>query len=315
MISSSGENSFIEWLRVNNPVTLGSVLKGIGDDCAVFQSDTPRPWLVTTDMLLEGSCFRLGEAGAYRIGRKSMSVNLSDIAAMAGIPCYAFVSVGLPQNADAELPKQLYWGLKEVADTFGVSLIGGDTNSWANDLVISVTVIGRATERGYVTRSGARRGDWIFVTGPLGGSILGKHIDFTPRITEAIQLHKQVDIHAMIDISDGLAKDLHHICKESRCGACLQSDKIPISDAAWKQSNQDSRSPLIHALSDGEDFELLFTVSPLDGENLIREQPIPGIQLHHIGEIIDREVWMEKDGVREILEPLGYEHSFGSQFG
>src|SRR5262249_23631477 len=149
------------------------------------------------------------------------------------------------------------------ADLFQTALAGGDTNSWDGPLVISVTIVGEATGRGPVTRAGARPGDWLLVTGPLGGSILGKHLDFTPRVREAIQLHQAVELHAMIDISDGLAADVHHICEESRCGAILFAEAIPISPEAAKL--QDGRPPLEHALSDGEDFELAFAVSPDDG--------------------------------------------------
>jgi thiamine-monophosphate kinase len=259
--------------------------------------------LVTTDMLLDGSCFRLAEAGPVRVGRKAMAVNLSDIAAMAGVPTAAVVSVGLPRSGGMALGEQLYAGMREMADRFSVPIVGGDTNSWDGPLTISVTLLGEATERGPVLRSGARVGDWVMVTGPLGGSILGHHLDFTPRIAEALRLHEAADLHAMIDISDGLAKDLHHICEESRCGAVLFADAIPISDAACGLSIRDGRSPLDHALGDGEDFELVFSVSPADGERLLRDQPA-----HRIGEIVESGYWLERSGKREKLEPRGYEH-------
>src|SRR5262249_36518240 len=153
----------------------------------------------------------------------------------------------------------------------------GDTNSWNGGLVISVTLLGEATARGPVLRRGARPGDWLLVTGPLGGSIKGKHLDFTPRVREALLLHEHADLHAMIDISDGLAADIGHICEESGCGAVLHAESIPISDAA-RQMN-DARTPLDHALGDGEDFELAFAVSPDDGRRLIDAQPIAGIRL------------------------------------
>jgi thiamine-monophosphate kinase len=259
-------------------------------------------------MLLEGSCFRLAEAGARRVGRKAMSVNLSDIAAMAGVPIAAVVSVGLPRDGGRELAEQLYLGMREVADAFQVPLVGGDTNSWDGPLSINVTVLGEATERGPVLRSGAKVGDWIMVTGPLGGSILGHHLDFTPRVREALRLRELADLHAMIDLSDGLAKDLHHICEESRRGAVIFADRLPISNAALELSARDGKSALEHALSDGEDFELVFTVSPADGERILREQPVGGITLYSIGEIVADGYWLERDGKRETLTPRGYEH-------
>ncbi|HYV38471.1 MAG TPA: thiamine-phosphate kinase, partial [Gemmataceae bacterium] len=205
------EFAFINWLRRRTPAD-PRVAIGPGDDCAAIRFPTDQPCLITTDMLLEGSCFRIAEAGPRRVGRKAMAVNLSDIAAMAGQPLAAVVSVGLPRQAGMALAQELDAGLREMADALNVAIVGGDTNSWDGPLVISVTLLGQPTGRGPVTRSGAKAGDWLLVTGPLGGSILGKHLDFTPRVREAIALHAAADLHAMIDISDGLAADLNHIC-------------------------------------------------------------------------------------------------------
>lgn len=304
----AGEFAFINWVRRRTPAGK-NVLVGPGDDCAVLQPPT-RPLLVTTDMLLDGSCFKLAEAGPLRIGRKAIAVNLSDIAAMAGVPTAAVVSVGLPRSGGMELGEQLYVGMREMADRFSVPIVGGDTNSWDGPLSISVTMLGEATARGPVLRSGAKVGDWIMVTGPLGGSILGHHLDFIPRIGEALRLHHAADLHAMIDISDGLAQDLHHICEESKCGATLFAEHIPISNAARELAKRDGISPLEHALRDGEDFELVFTVSRGDGESLLRDQPVPAITIAKIGEIIESGYWIERDGKREQLMPTGYEHQF-----
>jgi thiamine-monophosphate kinase len=303
------EFAYIDWLRKRTPPAAG-VIVGPGEDTAVLRPPT-RPLLVTTDMLLEGSCFRVAEAGPRRVGRKAIAVNLSDIAAMAGVPTAAVVSVGLPRTGGRELAEGLYLGMREMADAFGVPLVGGDTNSWDGPLSISVTLLGEATERGPVLRSGAKVGDWVLVTGPLGGSILGHHLDFTPRVREALALHERADLHAMIDLSDGLAKDLHHICEESRCGAVLFAEAIPITAAARELAARDGRPALDHALADGEDFELVFTVSPADGERLIREQPVPGITLHRIGEVVEQGYWLEQGGQRMPLEPRGYDHELG----
>jgi thiamine-monophosphate kinase len=304
---SAGEFAYIDWLRKRTPPAAG-VLVGPGDDCAVLRPPT-RPLLVTTDMLLEGSCFRLAEAGPRRVGRKAIAVNLSDIAAMAGVPTAAVVSVGLPRSGGRELAEELYLGMREIADAFGVPLVGGDTNSWDGPVSISVTVLGEATERGPVLRSGAKVGDWVMVTGPLGGSLLGHHLDFIPRVREAMALHQFADLHAMIDVSDGLAKDLHHICEESRCGGVLYAEAIPIADAARDLATRDGRSPLDHALSDGEDFELVFTVSRADGERLLKDQPVPGIAVSRIGEIVAEGYWLQRAGNKAPLEPRGYEHA------
>ena len=210
-------------------------------------------------MLMDGVDFELAKVEPRRIGRKAMAVNLSDIAAMAGVPRTAVVSVALPKGPGTRaLAEELYFGMKEMADRFEVAIVGGDTNSWTGPLVISVTVLGDVTERGYVIRGGAQPGDWLFVTGPLGGSIRGHHLDFTPRVREALQLNEEVQLKAMIDISDGLTADLQHILDESKCGAVLEAKSIPIREGAT----------LSGALGDGEDFELLFAVSPEDGATL-----------------------------------------------
>src|SRR5262249_46641465 len=151
------------------------------------------------------------------------------------------VSVALPKKGGRKLAEELYRGLRQVADEFDTAIAGGDTNSWNAPLVISVTVLGEPTGRGAVKRAGAKPGDWLFVTGALGGSIRGKHLDFTPRVREAQQLHSLVELHAMIDISDGLAADVHHICEESRCGAVLIAESIPLKKDVSLES----------ALSDG----------------------------------------------------------------
>jgi thiamine-monophosphate kinase len=300
------EFAYIDWLRRRTPAD-PRVLIGPGDDTAALRLTPHAPCLITTDMLLEGSCFRLAEAGPRQVGRKAMAVNLSDMAAMAGRPVAAVVSVGLPRTGGRALAEELYLGLREMADAFATAVVGGDTNTWDGPLVLSVTLLGEATPRGPVTRAGAVPGDWLLVTGPLGGSILGKHLTFTPRVHEALQLHAQSDLHAMIDLSDGLAVDLHHICEESHCGAVLHAGAIPISAAA--QGMQDGRSPLEHALSDGEDFELVCAVPAAQAQLLLATQPIPGITLVHIGECVEQGFWLQENGQRRLLEPRGYVHA------
>jgi thiamine-monophosphate kinase len=246
------------------------------------------------------------EAGPRRVGRKAMAVNLSDVAAMAGLPVAAVVSVGLPRQGGRALAEELYLGLREVADAFETAVVGGDTNSWDGPLVINVTLLGEATPRGVVRRGGARPGDRLLVTGPLGGSILGKHLDFTPRVREALELHAAAPLHAMVDVSDGLAADVHHLCEESRCGAVLRADAIPIADAA--RALNDGTSPLDHALGDGEDFELVFAVAPADADALLRQQPVAGVRLIEIGECVEEGLWLEQGGRRTPLPPRGYVH-------
>jgi thiamine-monophosphate kinase len=299
------ELAFIEWLRRRTPAD-PRVLVGPGDDTAVVRLVNDRPCLVTTDMLLDGSCFELAQAGPHRVGRKTMAVNLSDIAAMAGQPVVAVVSVGLPRHHGLDLAQQLDAGLREMADAFNVAIAGGDTNSWNGPLVISVTLLGEPTGRGPVLRRGARPGDWLVTTGSFGGSILGKHLDFTPRVREAVLLHGLTELHAMIDVSDGLAADVHHLCAESQCGAVLWAERIPISPAALQMKGD--RSALEHALGDGEDFELVFATTQAEAQRLTVTQPVPGVVLTAIGECVESGLWITEYGIRRALPPLGYVH-------
>jgi thiamine-monophosphate kinase len=300
----TSEFEYIAWLRSRTPAD-PRVLVGPGDDCAVLVPPT-RPLVVTTDMLMDGVDFVVSEVGMRRAGRKAMAANLSDIAAMAANPIAAVVSVAFHTGAGGA--EDLFLGLRDAADAFAVPLVGGDTNSWDQPLVVSVTVLGEATERGAVRRRGARPGDWLFVTGPLGGSILGHHLDFTPRVREALALHAAVDLHAMCDISDGLAADLHHILEESGCGAVVHAKAVPVSSAAKDLSRKTGKSPLEHALGDGEDFELVFAVGAEDGSQLLRQSPVA---VTRIGECIDAGLWLEANGKREPLPPRGWVHRLG----
>lgn len=302
----TGEFDFIRWIRSVTPPAAG-VPVGPGDDCAVIDSPAG-PLLVTTDVLTEGVDFILAECGARAVGRKAMAVNLSDIAAMAGTPLTAVVGVVLPKGV-GDVPAQLHLGLREVADAFACPIIGGDTNSWSGGLVVSVTVLGAMNPgRKPVLRSGAKRGDRLFVTGPCGGSILGRHLNPTPRLREADALAGFVDLHAMIDISDGLSKDLSHILEESGCGAVLVAERIPIHPDAVGLAKTTGESPQTHALGDGEDFELIFAVSEADAVKLRSGSPVP---VFEIGECVTGGLWLETDGRREPLTPTGWTHTVG----
>lgn len=301
-----GENAFVAWLRGQTQPS-ARVLLGPGDDTAALA------WgkgtcLITADMLLEGSCFTLEgspiqvagvpPASAYRVGRKAMAVNLSDIAAMAGVPVAAVVSVGLPRRGGRALAEELYRGLRDVADEFGVAIVGGDTNTWDGPLVINVTVQGEPGPAGIIRRSGARVGDWLMVTGALGGSIRGKHLDFAPRVREALELASLVGLHAMMDLSDGLGADLPRLCAESGVGAVVRAASVPRTEGASLEA----------ALGDGEDFELLFAVGEKDGRRLLADQPITGVKLSAVGEVVPEGLWLEKDGALVPLPRVGWEH-------
>ena len=276
----SGEFGLIAWIRERSKAG-GRIALGIGDDCASLTFSPGAEVLVTTDMLMDGRHFRLAEVGADLVGYKALAVNLSDIAAMAGVPVAAFVAVALPRGTAVEVAKGLHAGMAPLAERFGVTLAGGDTNAWDGPLVVTVTLIGEATPRGAVRRSGAKPGDAILVTGPLGGSLLGRHLRPSPRIAEALALAQVTTIHAMIDISDGLASDLGHILEESGSfGATLDAPSIPIHDDARAMAGE----PLDHALHDGEDFELCLTLDPNEANRLLAN-PTPGVALYRVGTI------------------------------
>jgi thiamine-monophosphate kinase len=283
-----------------------SVPIGIGDDAALVRHPSGNV-LATTDMLMDRVDFIVGETPLNLIGRKCLAVNLSDIAAMAGRPTATFISLALPKTDGREIAKGLYEGILSLAREFNVAIAGGDTNSWDGPLVVSVTVLGEPTGRGPVQRNGALPDDWIFVTGPLGGSLPSlRHCTFVPRLREAEALHNAVDLHAMIDLSDGLASDLRHIAEASQVGMIINADCVPIHDDV--RSTEISR--LDHALSDGEDFELAFCVSPDEGRQLLT-QPPAGVRLFHIGYCDNQPgVRLLENQQLRPLPPTGWQHDF-----
>ena len=299
-----GEFDYIRWLRQRvaaNP----RVEVGIGDDCAVVDLPTTK-CLITTDMLLDGTHFRLAECGPRRVGRKVLAVNLSDIAAMGGRPTAAVVSLGLPRQGTGRIAEELFLGMEPLAQQFQVAIVGGDTNSWDGPLAVSITLLGEPGPCGPILRSGAKPGDWLLVTGPLGGSIRGKHFDFTPRVAEALELQKHCRPRAMIDVSDGLAADVGHLCEESGVGCVIVAERVPLG---WADG---PRGGLDHALADGEDFELAFAVGPEEGRRLIATQPVPGITLTWIGEFtVALGLVLEQNGARGPIAATGYKHRFG----
>jgi thiamine-monophosphate kinase len=303
------EFDYIAWIRAQR-ARHPRLAVGIGDDAASVRFPPPGDCLVTVDMLMEGVDFLIPPSTGREVGRKALAVNLSDLAAMAARPVACVTSVALPRQGGISLGQELFKGLSALADEFGVAIAGGDTNSWDGPLVISITLLGEPTGPGPVLRSGAQPGDWIMATGAFGGSLAGHHLNFTPRVREALALHQAAALHAMIDVSDGLAADLTHLLEESRVGAIVEETAIPISAAATAAS--DGRSPLEHALGDGEDFELLFTVSAEEGRRLLADPPC-AVPLTHLGEIVPAETGCQirrHHGTLEPLPPTGWKHGF-----
>jgi len=279
-MSIKSEFQLIDWIRQNNPLSHPEVLTNIGDDMAVIRVDREK-LLISTDTILEGVHFDLNTATLAQAGYKAMACSLSDCAAMAALPFIAVVAVALPQNLPMSDAQLLHQGMQKAALTYNCPIVGGDTTSWDKPLAVNVTMLARTGPKEPVLRSGSRPGDAIMVTGELGASLQGRHLEFTPRIVEAQLLNKMVQLHALIDISDGLSSDLAHICRQSHTSALIDSSAIPVSPAA-----QQSPDPLHAALTDGEDFELLFCVDPDEASGLLRDWHLHSdIRLSRIGQI------------------------------
>jgi len=290
-----------------------SVVVGAGDDCAVLDAGLPeRLLLFKTDAVVEGVHFTPATA-PEKIGHKALGRCLSDIAAMAGTPTAALVTIALPGAFDPGFVEAVYTGMNELARRHGVAIVGGETTTNPGGMLISVALLGFVPRGKGVLRSGAEEGDAIFVTGELGGSLAGKHLEFEPRLAEARWLAQHFSVHAMLDVSDGLAGDLRHILAASRVGAELNSASIPISREARRAAKAGSaaKPALLAALTDGEDFELLFTLASRDAVPLLdawRKQ-FPELPLACIGKIKAGEgvTIRDKQGVRP-LTAHGYMH-------
>jgi thiamine-monophosphate kinase len=290
-----------------------SVVVGAGDDCAVLDVGVPdRLLLFKTDAVVEGVHFTPGTA-PEKIGHKALGRCLSDIAAMAGTPTAALVTIGLPRNFNPDVVEAIYNGINALARQHQVAIVGGETTTNPERIFISIALLGWVPRGKGVLRSGAEAGDAIFVTGELGGSLAGKHLEFEPRLVEARWLAQHFALHSMLDLSDGLAGDLRHILTASRVGAELLATSLPISREARlaAKAGSSAKPALLAALTDGEDFELLFTVASRDAVPLLdawRKQ-FPMVPLTCIGKIKAGEgiTIRDKNSVRP-LTAHGYDH-------
>ena len=329
-IKELGEFGLIHRLTSKLKFQASNSILGIGDDCAVYPVKSGSKEVISTDALVEGIHFNLSTTTPEELGRKALSVSLSDIAAMGGAPKRVLVTLGISKKISVPFLDKLYAGFNTICKRFNVELAGGDTVSSPNSFFINVAIIGEANR--VFTRRGAKPGDLIFVTGTLGDSslglkflskktkrskdhnfLVGRHLDPTPRVQEAhILARSRINITSMIDISDGLAQDLHHICKASSVGARIQESQLPQSPEFSRTCNRNKINPLPFLLNGGEDYELLFTL-PSDGVKNLKRQFLKAKALvTQIGEITLRpqKVSLDKsDGRSEILpESEGFNH-------
>jgi len=290
-----------------------SVVTGAGDDCAVLDLGVPQRFILfKTDAVVEGVHFTR-DTPPEKIGRKALARCLSDIAAMAGTPTAALVTIALPRSFEPAFVESIYTGLNALARQHGVAIAGGETTANPERILISIALLGTVAKDKCLRRSGAQPGDALFITGQLGGSIHGHHLDFEPRLAEARWLAENFAVHSMIDVSDGLAGDLRHLLEAGSLGAELLKTAIPISHAAKLQAKGESsaKPPLLAALTDGEDFELLFTVASLDAVALLDawKKQFPDVPLACIGKITGEPgvKLRDKDGFKP-MPAHGYVH-------
>lgn len=318
-------------MEANAPQELPSYLKkGIGDDCAVLETAGDSVLLVTTDTLIEGIHFTGHTMPPEALGWKALAANISDIAAMGGAPHTAFLSIGLKSGTKVSFLESFMAGFKTLADKTGIVLAGGDTVESPSSAVVTITLLGDCLKECVVYRSGARVGDDVWVTGPLGNAAAGlfllqnQDLDVSPEYESLVQAHQRPMpplelgkalaqsglVRAMIDISDGIAKDLGHICEQSGVGSELQGASIPMSSNLLKLAHEVKKSPLQWAFHGGEDYELLFTASSSDKEKIVLlGTRISGTPPTRIGTIIQEGgTWLKTEKGREPLRAGGYVH-------
>ncbi|MDP3025966.1 MAG: thiamine-phosphate kinase [candidate division Zixibacteria bacterium] len=321
-----GEFGLIDLIRKKVYTKDKRVVLNIGDDAAVLKCSPGKLLIFTTDTLMERVHFDLRYFSFKDIGWKSMAANLSDIAAMGGIPLAGMVSLGLPKRMKVEQVLELYSGMENLSSRFKCPIVGGDIFSSPQGLVVTISLLGEVEKNLFKTRGGARVGDLIYVTGDLGeaeaglrvlrkskakkNSITKKHLTPYPRVSESRLLVRNLKITSVIDISDGLSSDLHHICEESDKGALIYAEKIPVSQRITKVCRSLKVSPLNLALSSGEEYELLFTLSP--GQEKKIEKITKGkFSFTLIGEIRKKEEGvkiLDLDGKIRNLKKTGYTH-------
>ena len=308
------EKKLIAWLREefgNDTAGSDFVRVGIGDDCAVLQA-TDGELVLTCDAICEGVHFDSQQMTPIQIGRKALAVNLSDLASMGAVAKTALVSLTLPRNVSFSYVQELFRGLRPLADRYDVGICGGDTTVWDGPLVVSITAIGVAPKTGAWMMDGALLGDHVVVTGSFGGSILKEHWAFEPSLDFAKRWRNEKhQIHACTDASDSLGIDLQNLADASGVGFEIDLNKIPVSPDAEKLAETSGSSALHHALTDGEDFQLVMAVAAESVDDLIKRSET---KLTSIGRFTQELDYVAIDGDQRVeFKPVGYEHQLGSE--
>lgn len=302
------ESSLIAFLKAN-AVQHASVAVGIGHDAAVVRSPAGDGLVLKSDQTIEGVHFRRDEAPIGRFGRKALARVLSDLGAVGSRPIACLCSAALPDDLGEPAAQDLFRGLLDLAHAEGVSLVGGDLSRSPAGIVLDVAGLGFLEGRTAMLRAGARVGDALAVTGPLGGSRHGHHLRFQPRWREGVLLAASGLVHACIDLSDGLARDLHHIASASQVGARLEMASLP-----RRRLPDGSLATTTQALHDGEDFELLFAAPPAALATLAADARLGGVTLTRIGTVTratDGVAIVDAGGTATPLPIGGFEHRFG----
>jgi len=300
------EDDIIDFIKKRLKYRNRDVIVGPGDDTAVLNYDRNHYLLLTTDCIVENIHFKRPAASFFQIGRKAMAVNLSDIASMGGLPLYALVSAGFPAGFPIKAIAKIVDGMQKMADTYGFDIVGGNL-SRSPVLFIDVSMAGKVEKKYLKLRSGAKPGDAIFVTGKLGGTLLNKHLNVMPRIKEGRKIIRSVRVNAMMDISDGLSTDLCRMVLSSGVGFRIFFGDIPVSADAVRMSRT-GKDAILHALNDGEDYELLFTV-PAGDKNKVPAR-VDSVPVTCIGEITKEKkcLGLSVKGKTVNIKPAGYSH-------
>lgn len=309
-IKDIGEFELID--RITKKPKSKNVLVGIGDDAAVVKMKKDLQ-ILTTDCLVEGDHFKREWFTPRQIGMKAIEINVSDVAAMGGIPKYVLVSLCLPQDLKVDFVEEMYKGMWKTCDKYNIEIIGGNMTH-SKQIVISITLTGEVDKKNLSLRSGAKPGDFIFVSGHIGNGRAGLRVfqeklkgfeDVRKNYLEPkAQLKKALEIapyvNSMIDISDGLAPEIKHICDESKCGAIIYKEKIPVKEVVRKVAGALGEDEYDYALFGGEDFELVYTVP---------KEYLGKIKGFLVGEITkDRQIKISSRGKEKFMTKKGYDH-------